>query len=135
MSKKIHTDEATATLRATIGPRLKAARKKLELTQEDAAEMIGISSEFFARMERGNALPSVSTLRRIAIVLKVTVDWLFGADASDGKAPVPIPGPIRDSRQVNYVVEKARSDPELTRTLIGLLKLCEKRAQAAKAGT
>lgn len=122
MSTSSHPDETTAKLRSTIGPRLRSARKALGLTQEDAAEMIGISCEFYARMERSNALPSVSTLKRMALALRVTVDYLFGVESSQRASNSLLPARVRDPKQLKAVIDKARDDPELTRFLIALLK-------------
>lgn len=135
MSKQPHADPDTAALRATVGPRLKLARKALGLTQEDAAELIGISSEFYARMERGNALPSVETLRKLANALRVSVDYLLGADG-----PVPIIDTVprisnvtKNSRQVKFILDRVRDNPPLYRIVLALLKLCAKRERAARA--
>lgn len=68
-------------LAESIGAAARAARNALKLTQEDAAERIGISAEFYARIERGNALPSVPTLARISTVLGVSADTLLGRAA------------------------------------------------------
>ena len=127
MSKKIHSEEHIAKLKATLGPRIKAARRAKGLTQEGAADRIGISAEFYARMERGHAMPSVPTLGRIATVLDVTVDFLFGVDTPlELVAPMPPLQPTKDPRQLDYIVEQARGDADMTRMLISLLKLCAK---------
>ena len=128
MSKKVQVDPHTAALRATLGPRLRAARKAMGMTQEDAAELIGISSEFFARMERGNALPSVETLKKLSEKLHVTVDHLLGTDevhlsiAEESKLLAS-----RDPKQLTYIVDRARGDTALTRVLLALLRLCATR--------
>ena len=67
-------------LARTIGEATRAARLARKLTQEDAASLIGISLEFFARIERGKTLPSTPTLRKIAIALRVPADVLLGID-------------------------------------------------------
>lgn len=130
MSKKIHTVEETEELRGILGPRLKAARRAMGLTQEEAAREIGISAEFYARMERGNALPSVETLVKMAHVLQVSADHLLGGDKAAQPVRRALSAPKKDSRQVSYIVDKARVDPELRRLIIGVLKLCEKRSQS-----
>ena len=127
MSKKIHNEQDTAELKSMIGPRMRAARKSMGITQEDAAGSIGISAEFYARMERGHALPSVVTLAKIANALNVTIDHLFGVDTSGfKKPPIPPPSAPKDTRQVSRIVDRARRDPELRRLITALLKLCER---------
>ena len=57
-----------------IGVAARASRTALGLTQADAAERVGITSEFYARIERGQTLPSVPTLAAIADALGVSAD-------------------------------------------------------------
>lgn len=54
-----------------IGSNIKKAREKSELTQVEVAEKVGIHSNFFARVERGEETISLETLEKIAKVLKV----------------------------------------------------------------
>ena len=65
-------------LASTLGKSARAARVSLGFTQEQTAEQIGISPEFYARMERGQALPSIMTLWRMSAVLHTTLDGLLG---------------------------------------------------------
>jgi transcriptional regulator with XRE-family HTH domain len=48
------------------------------LTQEDVANRVGVSTQFYGRIERGYALPSVTTLRRMLDVLDLRADDLLG---------------------------------------------------------
>ena len=76
-------------LAKSIGIAARQARKELELTQEDAAERIGVSVEFYARIERGHSLPSVPTLARIASTLGVSADVLLGREPFRGVDSMP----------------------------------------------
>jgi transcriptional regulator with XRE-family HTH domain len=67
-------------LAKTIGSAARSARLARGLTQEDAADAVGVSLEFYARIERGKTLPSVPTLLRIAVALHVSADILLGLD-------------------------------------------------------
>jgi len=69
-------------LRGTIGVTIRLARKGRGLTQEDVAELLGISAEFYARIERGHALPSVPTFHKIIRALDVSADTALGLMAS-----------------------------------------------------
>jgi ribosome-binding protein aMBF1 (putative translation factor) len=71
-------DEAVRKLAKSIGIAARQARTALELTQEDAAERLAVSVDFYARIERGNSLPSVPTLARMVAVLGVSADALLG---------------------------------------------------------
>ena len=129
MSKKIHTTEDTTILRTTIGPRIKKARLAMRLTQGAAATRVGISAEFFARLERGHALPSVTTIKKIADTLGVTVDYLFGMDGVFD-SPNPPLSPIvksKDPKAIRFIVGKVRHDPDLRRLVNSVLKVAARK--------
>ena len=65
-----------------VGARILNARKKLNLTQEKAAERAFISGQFWCLIELGRERASVSTYRQIAAVLGLTLDDLFYDDAT-----------------------------------------------------
>lgn len=67
-----------ACLRSAIGAGASRARKRLGFTQEDAAELLGVTFEFYARIDRGNGMPSLMMLRTIGERLHVRVDELLG---------------------------------------------------------
>jgi transcriptional regulator with XRE-family HTH domain len=68
----------------SIGRASRLARRARRLTQEDVAERVGVSTQFYGRIERGYALPSVTTLRRMLEVLDLRADELLGALVSPG---------------------------------------------------
>lgn len=65
-------------LASTIGAHARTARLQLRLTQADVAELVGIASEVYGRLERGFMLPSVETLAKLASVLGTSADELLG---------------------------------------------------------
>jgi transcriptional regulator with XRE-family HTH domain len=54
-----------------LGKNLRAARKKLELTQEQVAARSGLEQGEISRIERGIRDPHVSTLERLAAAVEV----------------------------------------------------------------
>ena len=73
-------------LKRTIGIAARAARKRLDLTQEEVAKRLSCSAEFYARIERGHAFPSVATFNRIVDVLEVSGDELLGLKGGEGES-------------------------------------------------
>jgi transcriptional regulator with XRE-family HTH domain len=67
-------------LSSTLGAAVRTARMRAGLTQEDVAERIGMASEVYGRMERGQMLPRVENLRRLCLVLNVPPHELLGLD-------------------------------------------------------
>ncbi|WP_052942159.1 helix-turn-helix domain-containing protein [Chromobacterium violaceum] len=65
-----------------MGANIKAARENLNLPQRVVAEKLGIETESLSRIERGVALPSLSSLDRLAGILEVSlVQLLSGVSA------------------------------------------------------
>ena len=62
---------------AQFGGQLRRVRHDLDLTQEEAAESIGIHAKTLARIERGQANPTVATIFAIARAYKVDVVEFF----------------------------------------------------------
>jgi transcriptional regulator with XRE-family HTH domain len=105
-------------LRHMIGEAARAARIELGLTQAQAAEEIVITIEFYARIERGMALPSLETLYRISGALNVPVARLLGLE--DLRAPI-LTGPSPPDDQIAYLVERARKNNKLYKAIIAVL--------------
>lgn len=115
-------------LAKSIGTAARIARTALGLTQQDAAERIGVSVEFYARIERGNALPSVPTLARISTALGVSADTLLGQAAVREPEQVARQQPSRlsasspsDAPEIRRLVRRLRKATPATMRLVTLL--------------
>lgn len=114
-------------LAESIGTAARSARTSLKLTQEDAAERIGVSAEFYARIERGNALPSVPTLARISTSLGVSADNLLGRAPAGGDKPTlvpaapPAPAAPADGPELRRLARRLRKASPATLRLVALL--------------
>lgn len=63
-----------------VGYRLRAARSRAGITQVELSERTGLDQAAISRMERGQHLPRIDTLRKVATGLGVSVsDLLLGA--------------------------------------------------------
>ena len=60
-----------------VGRRIKAAREKKRLTQEQLAELVDLSPMHVSVIERGVKLPKLETLINIANALDVSADVLL----------------------------------------------------------
>ena len=54
-----------------IGRKLREAREQKNLSQEDVAKAAGISSSYYARIERGEENPSTAVVENICKALKI----------------------------------------------------------------
>ena len=70
-----------------IGSRIKAAREKKQITQEELAGLLDMSTTHISVIERGVKPPRLETLIRIANALDVSSDYLL-MDILDNPADV-----------------------------------------------
>lgn len=61
-----------------IGEKIKAKRRERELTQEELANMLGVSKAAVSKWETGESYPDILLLTQIAQLFHITMDELFG---------------------------------------------------------
>ena len=59
-----------------LGKRIRAERRRLDLTQEKLAEMAEISNSFMGHIERGGRTLSIETLAKLANVLNLSIEYI-----------------------------------------------------------
>ena len=67
-------------MRISIGENLKRLRLQKEFTQEQFAEVFGVSPQAVSRWENNTAYPDITMLPGIAIFYNTTIDELIGMD-------------------------------------------------------
>jgi transcriptional regulator with XRE-family HTH domain len=70
------------SLREKFGQRLKAIRSAKKLSQEQFAELLGISVDFLSLIERGINAPSFENLDAFSAQLNIPLSALFDFDAT-----------------------------------------------------
>jgi transcriptional regulator with XRE-family HTH domain len=103
--------------------RLKVLREERKLTQTRLAELIGVGARAYNRWERGNFVPQLETLIKIADVLNITLDELTGR-TKDTKAPA-----VRNPKLHGLLEEVDKLPDEDQQALIILMDSLVKRAQ------
>lgn len=88
-----------------IGKRLRQARIRLDLTQADVAQKLGVSFQQIQKYERGETRLALSTLARLRAELGVEADDLLPPLRRDGSA---IPDPVSAMGQNITGVQLAR---------------------------
>lgn len=68
---------ANAKLPKTIGKKIQKQRKRINLTQEELAEKIGISRAYMGFIEQGRNSASLEVLQKIAKFLHISLKELF----------------------------------------------------------
>ncbi|MCE9540136.1 MAG: pentapeptide repeat-containing protein [Bacteroidetes bacterium] len=69
----------------SIGNKIAAARKKLNLSQADLAQKVSISSQAVGKWERNESMPDITTLNRLAEILGVDLNYFSDSFQSDDK--------------------------------------------------
>ena len=117
-------------LAQSIGKAARAARGSLKLTQEDAAERIGVSVEFYSRIERGTALPSLTTFVRMAVVLNVRADVMIGLEKAGNEqvlSPELLSTEQEERPEIRRLLRRLRrASPGTLRIITTLLKEMER---------
>lgn len=81
-----------------IGENLKKQRKLRELTQEQLADILGVSFQAVSKWERGEGYPDIEMLPTIANCFGITVDELIGMNE------------VRDAADVKAILDKAKEN-------------------------
>jgi transcriptional regulator with XRE-family HTH domain len=82
-----------------LGPRVRALRETLSLTQEQLAERAGISHSHLSMIERGDRTPHVETLMSLAKALGIAVSQLL----LDANEPGESSGQSPDLQLMTYL--------------------------------
>ena len=111
------------TLKRRVGHRIKLARRRRGLSQEELAERVERSVDAISSIERGRSLPNFITLERLAKALGTPVRDFFdiGPEVGDN---------LKRSRLLVELIETARSlnDGDLELALEQVQALAKKRA-------
>ena len=59
----------------SIGNKIAIARKKINLSQAELAQQVSISSQAVGKWERGESMPDITTLNRLAEILGVDLNY------------------------------------------------------------
>lgn len=92
-------DEAAANQR--LGAYIRQVRHARSMTLVQLAEATALSHPFLSQLERGLALPSLSSLRRIAVALQTSPIELIGASDAPASDDVAVEVHRRDEEAVD----------------------------------
>lgn len=115
------------SLEKIIGKNARKARTALKMTQEEVAEQIGVTVEFYSRIERGAAAPSLDTLMRMATIFGVGADQLLGLAANETAQYLiklySVP-PSEDPPELKRLIRRLRKlSPETIRATGGIVTI------------
>ncbi len=68
-----------------MGRRIRQARERLDMTQDELAALIGRSRDTISHYETGNRAIVVTELPALAQALRVPIEYFFGYEEPDGE--------------------------------------------------
>ena len=75
-------------MKLNIGETIKKLRKEREITQEEFAEVLGVSCQSVSRWENDNCYPDIELIPAIAEFFGISTDRLMGVDETKEKEAV-----------------------------------------------
>jgi transcriptional regulator with XRE-family HTH domain len=127
----------TKDLQRILGKAARDARKALGLTQAQIADRLDLNVEYYGRIERGMAWPSVTVFARMVPILGVSANTLLGLDGFDIEhAPesVPLTRPDESPELRELVAYVCNAGPEVVSLVSNLVRDLE-RVHAARTST
>ncbi|MGD8399862.1 MAG: helix-turn-helix transcriptional regulator [Bacillota bacterium] len=95
----------------SLGENIYKLRKERKWSQDKLGKMVKIDGRQICRYEKENSVPSAETLRKLAEVFGVTVDYLLSAnpDSELGKPQIKDPELFDFFREIDQMGPKERS--------------------------
>ena len=96
-------------MKLNLGANIRNNRRRLELTQEQLADRLGVSFQSISRWETGTTYPDMELLPEMAKLFSVTVDELLGYSEPEEKIPYQkIEDALGDALKENNIEESVR---------------------------
>jgi len=92
----------------SIGDKIAAARKKTNLSQAELALQVSISSQAVGKWERGESMPDITTLNRIAEILGVDLNYFSESFQSADKELTNVESLTKQSTESPSGVQKKK---------------------------
>lgn len=80
----------------TLGKRIAAHRRRLGLTQDRLAELLGVTAQAVSKWENDQSCPDITTLPKLSNIFGCTIDALLGMEARPVSEGELVPAPEED---------------------------------------
>jgi transcriptional regulator with XRE-family HTH domain len=114
-SGSILADAFSERLAVELGRDARLARRARDMSRADVARELGVTTEFYARIERGQALPGVTRLARLVDMFDLVLDAIIERAAGRPLARVEPPS---DPLPVRRVLRRLRRATPSARALV-----------------
>lgn len=103
----------------TIGNKITKARKNINLSQAQLAELLFISPQAVGKWERGESIPDIMTVNRLAKILGTDLNYFSENATDDEKAFKPMPEHAGDKAKTVQATESLSAERELITNFSG----------------
>ena len=108
----------------TIGSRIAGARKAKGMTQEELANILGVSSQAVSKWENDASCPDISLLPRLAKELGLTTDELLTGKSNEVKMVPSSQRKSLDELTMRILVNSAEGDKVRVNLTMSMVKVC-----------
>ena len=108
----------------TIGSRIAGARKAKGMTQEEMANILGVSSQAVSKWENDASCPDISLLPRLAKELGLTTDELLTGKSNEVKMVPSSQRKSLDELTMRILVNSAEGDKVRVNLTMSMVKVC-----------
>ncbi|MFF2156091.1 helix-turn-helix domain-containing protein [Paenibacillus chitinolyticus] len=88
---------------SNLGLRLKKARENKRLTQQQVAEILGISNGTISGYERNYRDPDTEILKKMANLYEVSLDWLHDRNEKESEYSLP-------ENKINHIIREVEEE-------------------------
>lgn len=99
-------------MKATIGSRIRTLRRKHALTQEQLADLAGVSAQAVSKWENDIALPDIMMMPRLAVIFGTSTDDLYSFDKNR------IEDEVMEIVRQSWVYRDEKNDPVSARRIL-----------------
>ena len=108
----------------TIGNRIAKFRKEKNMTQEELANLVGVSSQAVSKWENDASCPDISLLPRLCEVLGITADELLTGKNNEVRMVPPEQRKPFDQLVMHVKVNSADGDKVRVNLPMPMIKIC-----------
>ncbi|WP_348624683.1 helix-turn-helix domain-containing protein [Paenibacillus peoriae] len=87
--------------------RLKWLRESKGFSQQEMADMLGLSQSYYGRFERNKGEPNLETLAKISSILKESVDFILGIQELTLEAIMLLDNALEQAERVRRIIKRA----------------------------
>ncbi|WDM22604.1 helix-turn-helix domain-containing protein [Paenibacillus polymyxa] len=117
----------------SLGSRLKKAREKKGFTQQEVAKKLDVTNGAISGYERNYRDPDSETLKKLADLYEVSINWIYGRDEKESEYTLPeeVISKVIKEAEAHYGVS-LRDDPVVESAVRDLINNLAKMKQSTQ---